>query len=110
METAACCCEVIKIKHKKKNKQKNNREERKNRQSPIAGLSAPLPIGTMSPIAVGPLPEYCPTAISMKHHGMPISTTKIKNLNTNEPVENPIQQCYYFVNKDYFYLLLMFIF
>jgi len=42
----------------KKNKNKNNREERKIGKSLTAGLSAPFPMGTMSPITVGPLPEY----------------------------------------------------
>jgi len=48
-------------------------------------IRLPLPIGTISPIAGGPLPEYCPNAVSIKHHGIPIRKTSIKNCTKKEP-------------------------
>lgn len=48
---------------------------------------SPLPIGAMSPSTLGPLPEYWPRAVSIKHQGIPISTTRIKNCAKNEPGE-----------------------
>lgn len=47
--------------------------------------SLPLPMGTISPSACGPLPEYWPNAVSIRHHGIPISKTSIKNCTKNEP-------------------------